>query len=268
VSIARLAEAHLDAVAILDEAGRRPVDGAVYGVWAADGGRHDVTGAVVDAGCASRSLQGRKPFASGLGVVTHALVTVRDAASDDRVLVEVDVSELRGIGDPWTTAALREAHTDTASFQGDSIGSVVGDPGWYLRRPGFWHGACGPAACWAGAAAGLVDAAAHLVDADPHRRAHLGAMRAAAWSMLACLRAAGDEIDASPADASAARERALCLRHVVERTASDVLDRFGRAFGPRPFVQNASIQQRFADTHLYLRQHHGERDAAVLGADR
>jgi hypothetical protein len=47
--------------------------------------------------------------------------------------------------------------------------------------------------------------------------------------------------------------------------ATEMLDRFGRAFGPRPFTADAEISQRWADTHLYLRQHHGERDLAELG---
>ncbi|HSP27128.1 MAG TPA: hypothetical protein VLN74_01175, partial [Ilumatobacteraceae bacterium] len=37
VSVARLAEAHTDAVAILHEAGRQPVPTALYGVWASAG---------------------------------------------------------------------------------------------------------------------------------------------------------------------------------------------------------------------------------------
>ena len=35
LSLGRLAEGHVDALAILDEAGMRPVSGAIYGVWAA-----------------------------------------------------------------------------------------------------------------------------------------------------------------------------------------------------------------------------------------
>ena len=37
LSIARLAEAHFDAVAILAEAGRETESGALYGVWASEG---------------------------------------------------------------------------------------------------------------------------------------------------------------------------------------------------------------------------------------
>ncbi len=36
LSLARLAEAHWDAVAILAEAGRLPESGAIYGVWASE----------------------------------------------------------------------------------------------------------------------------------------------------------------------------------------------------------------------------------------
>ena len=59
--------------------------------------------------------------------------------------------------------------------------------------------------------------------------------------------------------------RALSLRHTVERLCTDVLDRFGRAFGPRPYVGDAAIAQRVADIHLYLRQDHAERDLEALG---
>ncbi len=136
----------------------------------------------------------------------------------------------------------------------------MGGPGWYLDRVGFWHGACAPAVCWAGAAAGLLDAAEALVDDDPHRRAHLGALRSYAWSMRALLSAAGDEIDEWPDDVDRARARAHAVRYTIERIATEMLDRFGRAFGPRPFTRDAAVSQRWSDTHLYLRQHHGERD--------
>ena len=49
LSLGRLCEGHADALAILDEAGKKPVDGAAYGVWAsrskgvADGRRARVT---------------------------------------------------------------------------------------------------------------------------------------------------------------------------------------------------------------------------------
>lgn len=83
--------------------------------------------------------------------------------------------------------------------------------------------------------------------------------------LRAVLAAAGREVDRCPGGAELARSRAYALRRTVERMATDMLDRFGRAFGPRPFTTDAGVSQRWADTHLYLRQHHGERDLAELG---
>jgi alkylation response protein AidB-like acyl-CoA dehydrogenase len=266
VSVARLAEAHTDAVAILHEAGRQPRPNALYGVWASAGST-DV--GVRTAADGRSELHGVKPFASGLRIVDRALVTVIDESSGERLLYDValDHPSVRLITDQWVCDALRDSSTGAAEFIGHGVttGDIVGGPGWYLDRVGFWHGACAPAACWAGSVTGLLDAAEGLVDDDPHRRAHLGALRAETWAMRAMLSAAGHQIDERPDEIESARARAYAVRHTVERLATDVLDRFGRAFGPRPFTTDAAVSQRWSDSHLYLRQHHGERDLAELG---
>ncbi len=282
VSVARIVEAHTDAVSILRAAGRSPRRGAIYGVWASAGPSDDTRidrrcQASTDCSGAQTVITGTKPFASGLGVVTRALVTAVRSTRTDPVatsaplLVDVDVAPIPSIVTDvtgWSTPALAESATGSVRFDEHPVddADIVGAPGWYLDRVGFWHGACGPAACWAGAVAGLVDAAERIVDADPHRRAHLGAMRSGVWALRAMLASAGPEIDDDPDDARRAQQRALALRHQVERTAIDILDRFGRAFGPRPFAHDADVNQRWLDVHLYLRQDHAERDLAVLGA--
>ncbi len=284
VSVARIVEAHTDATSILHAADRTPRDSALYGVWASAGSSD---GTRIDRRCREVSetsspptvINGTKPFASGLGIVDRALVTAAWGAHSDSsaasasVLVDVDVTPCSSIVTDltaWSTPALAESATGSVRFDEHPVddNEVIGEPGWYLERVGFWHGACGPAACWAGAAAGLVDAAEHIVDADPHRRAHLGAMRSDVWALRAMLASAGREIDDDPDDGSRAQQRALALRHQVERTSTDILDRFGRAFGPRPFAHDADVNQRWLDVHLYLRQDHGERDLAVLGASQ
>ncbi len=169
--------------------------------------------------------------------------------------------------DNWATSALADASTGSITFHDHPTGTadIVGSPGWYLDRVGFWHGSCGPAACWAGAAAGLIDAAEELIDDNAHRRAHLGALRSHLWSLEAVLQQAGAEIDRHPADVDAAQHRARALRHHIERVVADVLDRFGRALGPRPFAFDRDLNQRWLDTHLYTRQDHAERDLEALG---
>jgi hypothetical protein len=256
ISTGRLAEAHVDAVSILHEADREPVPDCVYGVWASSS--HDEP-TLVDG-----SLNGTKRFCSGVGVVDRALVTVRTPEAD--VLVDVDVSTLTFDVSTWTSTALVDTATGDATFGDQPVADsdVVGTASWYLERAGFWHGACGPAACWAGGAIGMVDASVRFLDDDPHRSAHIGALIAAQWSLTALLDQAGDEIDRDPHDRRDAELRARSLRHVVERTCTDVADRFSRAFGPRPFVSDGEVAQRFTDLHLYMRQHHGERELGAI----
>ena len=260
LSVARLLEAHTDALGILAEAGRDPEPDAVYGVWASTGG--------LQLNDARSSMEGDKPFCSGCGVVDRALVTAADP-DGGTVLVDIDVRPSSSVGfdtDGWATPALAETRTGSMHLTRHPVSSsaVIEAPGWYLARPGFWHGACGPAACWAGGAAGLLDAAEELRDDNPHRLAHLGAMRTGVWQMTTLLRGAGDQIDAAPDDVVSGQYRARALRHAIERTATMVMDHFDSGFGPRPFVSRSAVDQRHADLHLYLRQHHGTRDLADL----
>lgn len=272
VALARMCEAHLDAVAILAEAGLTPRPGAVYGVWAsaALGGAE----VVLDHG----RLTGTKPFCSGIGIVDRALIDVR--AGEGRQLVDADVRFV-GHGGRWHSpdssaaassavvewhhAGLASCNTGRVTLADVTDAEPVGAVGWYLDRPGFWHGACGPAACWAGGAAGLL---AYVEPGeDPFRLAAAGAMAAAAWTMRAVLQRAGDEIDRDPGDVGAARRRARMVRHTVHEQATAMLDRFQRAWGPRPLVEVPGVAARIADVGIYLRQHHGDRDLAALAHD-
>jgi alkylation response protein AidB-like acyl-CoA dehydrogenase len=229
--------------------------GSLYGVWASS--------SPADPTIAAGRVTGTKRFCSGLGIVDRALVTVH--AADQDVLVDIDVGDLAHDPSSWRSVALADTATgDAVLDQPIDADDVVDTADWYLHRSGFWHGACGPAACWAGGAVGLVDAAVHLLDDDPHRSAHVGALVAAQWALTALLEQAGDEIDRDPLDRMDAELRARSLRHFVERTCTDVADRFSRAFGPRPFVADGPIAQRFTDLHLYMRQHHAERELGAI----
>lgn len=264
VDVARLAEAHADALAILAEAGCDPVGESLYGVWASSS-----AGAGVRVDLDPPTLTGTKPFCSGLRIVDRALITAEDPQGR-QLLVDIDVTaapSLEMTCEGWASPALQDTNTGMVHFDRHPVipDRVIGGPGFYVDRPGFWHGAMGPAACWAGGAIGLVDRAEDVTGTNPHRLAHLGAMRSAVWTMRAVLAQAGDEIDRNPADSVAAEYRARSARHMIERLCSAVLDRFGQSLGPRPFVGDAAVPQRYADVHLYLRQHHGERDLQHLG---
>lgn len=258
VSVARLAEAHVDAVAILHEAGLQPLAGAVYGVWASVGptGRD----ATIDA---TRSLNGTKQFCSGLGVVDRALIDVDDG--DRRTLVDVDVrpSDSIGFSGAWGTESLAATATGAVSFDAHRGANdrTIGPPGWYLDRVGFWHGAPGPAACWAGGAAGLVDRS-DPAD-DPHRLARHGAMLAEAALLEAVLVRSGRQIDGDPTDTPTAMTGALATRYLVHESCARILDHFARAYGPRLLIEQRSAQ-RYGDTQLYIRQFHADHDLVAL----
>ena len=55
------------------------------------------------------------------------------------------------------------------------------------------------------------------------------------------------------------------VRAVVAGAAQEVLTRVGHALGPGPLAYDAEHAARVADLTLYLRQHHAERDLALLG---
>jgi hypothetical protein len=124
--------------------------------------------------------------------------------------------------------------------------------------------ACGPAACWAGGAEGLVDYALKQKRRDSHTLAHLAAMQASIWAVRSFLESAGHQIDEHPGDVLNAQRRALALRHVIEQACTDILRRFARAYGPHPLSMEEDIVERYQELDLYLRQSHGERDLETL----
>ena len=265
LALARLAEAHWDAVAILAEAGRSPEANLLYGVWASEkaGGALELRSRT-----SGMTVTGSKMFCSGAGLADRALITVGVPKS---LLVDVDLrrnaANIRFDGTGWKTKAFCETNTSNATFE-DAIVSgadVIGDPGWYVDRPGFWHGACGPAACWAGGAIGLIDFAMLQKRGDAHTLAHLGAMYASQWGLGSYLDRAGQEIDADPTNVSEAEIRALSLRHLIEQLCTDVLRRIPRAFGPFPLAMEEAISLRYQELDLYLRQSHAERDLERIG---
>ncbi|MBE1494620.1 alkylation response protein AidB-like acyl-CoA dehydrogenase [Amycolatopsis lexingtonensis] len=251
LALARLAEGHADAVAILAEAGRSPVPGALYGVWAAKSGG---TGAALEDGV----LTGTVRFCSGLSLLDRALV-----AAGDR-LVEADLADpgVRRHPDAWQAVGMDASDSGDVVFDGVRA-DLVGPPGWYVTRPGFALGGAGVAAVWLGGAAGVFDGVlAYLRDrggADEHQLAHVGAIHTALTAADAVLsRAAGGPVDALLAGT---------CRAVTERTAVEVLERALKVTGPTPACRDRRFAQRVADLPVYVRQHHAERDLAALGRD-
>ncbi|SDG56485.1 acyl-CoA dehydrogenase family protein [Klenkia brasiliensis] len=262
--LARLAEGHADAVAVLAElGGPDPDPGARLGVWAAEPPDGRVTATRTGGGW---TLTGTKRWCSGARVCTAALVTAH--ADDGRRLFLVDLADPRATAVPGAWAAPGMAGSDTADVRFDAVpAQPVGGVRGYLDRPGFWHGGIGVAAVWAGGARAVADrlAAAVAAGPDPLRDAAWGAVDVALSALDAALAVAAAEVDADPVDrAGAAAVRAQRVRGLAARTGLEVLATTGRVLGAGPAAHDAAHAARCADLEVYLRQHHGERDLAAL----
>ena len=264
LSLARLVEGHSDALAILAEAGAPVREGALYAVWASDGPASQLN--AQPCGPDGWRLDGVKQYCSGSSLVTAALVTAHFGSEVLLFDVPLGVAGVSVQPSNWTSPALADTMTAPVRFSDVRSAFLVGPTDFYLQRPGFWHGALGPAACWAGGALSLIDAATASARRDAHAEAHAGALLAAAWSFNAWLEQAGREIDADPLDrAHQAQTRALKVRHLIERLCTEVIDRFGRATGPGLLAFTPQVGRQHHSLQLYLRQCHAERDLEVIG---
>jgi hypothetical protein len=265
LSLARLGEGHADAVAILAELGAGPPPaGTRWGVWAAQPPGPRLTARQARDGW---YLDGVKQYCSGAHSCTDAVVTA--TAPDGYRLFAVSTQTLSPVPGTWPATGMAASDTPDVRFA-DVPAVPVGAPGAYTGRPGFAHGGAGVAACWYGGARAigrtLLTAAAER-DVGPHALAHLGAVDIALCGARAALEEAAAEIDADPRDLKdRARGRTLRVRALVEATATDVINRVGRALGAAPLCHDEAHSRRVADLTVYLRQHHAERNLAELGA--
>ena len=266
LSLGRLCEGHADAVAILAEAGRQPVPGTSYGVWASRNGAttfaERVNGGWI--------LSGTKEFCSGSGVVDRALVTA--VTGEGYLLFDIDVAEQVQslVPGSWPAVGMARSASHTLQFGGRILreDQVVGDAEFYLERPGFWFGAAGVAACWFGGAVGLVNGLFSWINPEPDdlQLAGLGSIFSELETMRHALKSVALDIDGDPTDRiGKSQVRALVARQVVHNAALRVLQGATSVGGARPFCHDEGQSRRGADLFVYLSQHRGNADAQEIG---
>lgn len=276
LQVARAAEPHLDAVAILAEHhkvdeldGAAPEPGSTWGVYAAEGpGVRVLATRAATRAADGWLLDGVKPWCSLAQQVTHALVT---AWVDDtsRGLFAVDLRQpgVRFGSDPWVPHGLPAIRS--SSLQLDAVAATpVGGPGWYLERDGFAWGGIGVAAIWYGATVGVARRLARQArerELDQIGQLHLGAVDTALHAARAVLAGAAHAVDAGRARGESGALLALRVRAVVADAAETVLRTADHALGPAPLVRETEYVGRVSDLRLYLRQQHAERDLAAQG---
>ena len=273
LDVARLAEAHLDAVTIVSELdGPEVPPGSCWGVWAAESSSDKL---IAEPDGDGWRLTGRKPFCSGAaGPCTHALLTAH--ADDGRRLFAVDLADegLEVTAGEWQALGMRGSAAATVDLH--AVPAVaVGGPETYLDRAGFWHGAIAVAAAWFGGAVGVAAPLRHagrVGRLDDHGLAHLGAVDADLAGARALLREAAAAVDVpegdrAHADAIGRRPGAApsaCARSSRPRWRARC-DAPGARSVPGPQARDAAHAQRVADLEIYVRQSHAERDLATLG---
>jgi len=264
LTVARVVEPHLDALAIHREAGLSPASG-VWGVFAAEAAGARLTATETNG---TWTLTGDKPWCSLGGRLDSALVTAH--VPDGRRLFAVELLEPGvSVADVrWVARGLSEVTSPPVRFE--RVPAVpVGETGWYLRRPGFAWGAVRVAACWLGGTRALLDSLRAELAARPDpgeiRLYNLGSADAAVWAADLALSRAAAAIDHGTADGAAGNLLASRVRAVVAAAAETVLLHSAHARGPAPLAFDDVHARRVADLELYIGQHHAERDLAALG---
>jgi alkylation response protein AidB-like acyl-CoA dehydrogenase len=292
---ARAIEPHLDALAILEQAGLSSTVGRQYGaapawgVFAAEGGAHPLTGhftptqsgGTTQSGVTAQSggttqsggtwhLSGTKPWCSLADRLDAALVTAH-VGGGKRQLFAVALNQpgVHVLPNTWFARGLAEIVSGPVDFVRVAA-TPIGEAGWYLQRPGFRWGGIGVAACWFG---GLVAVARALYDsaagpakpADDFVCAQLGAVDVSVETARRALLEGVTAIDAGLAVKHYSKLLTERVRATVVRSAEDVLQRAGHALGPAPLALDEKHAKRVADLSLYIAQHHAERDEASLG---
>jgi hypothetical protein len=178
--LARLAEGHTDALAILREAGARPVPDALYGVWAARSGG---TGAELGDGPGAGTLRGTVRFCSGAHLLDRALVVAATPGGSRVTDLDLSASGVRPVDDSWQAPGMRDSDTQ---------------PGHGVEQSRLAH--LGALHASVSASRALLDATAAAIDADP-----TSPHRTAVWTLRSAVeRTCRDVLEVTPRAAGVA----------------------------------------------------------------
>ena len=271
--LARLHEGHVNALRLAATLGDSSLRaevwaladaGALLGVWGAEG--------EVPLGVEEGRLVGGKRFASGLGTVSHAVVTVGQGEAVRLALLDVS-DPARHRPATWCKTGMRATVSgdfDAAGLPASAL-RWIGRPGRYLEEPGFVGGVWRIAAVQLGGTLGLLRAAAdHLRAAG---RLEAEAQVARLTPVLTRALAAGAfvrraaEVAEGPAGL-AEPERAVSLsaqaRLLTEEVGQDAIAAVERSVGLAHFDEDAPSGRIARDLATYMRQ--AARDAFLQRA--
>lgn len=273
IPLGRLVEGHVDALRILGQAGVEPKPAARYGVWAS---RSAGTGVAATPTSTGYRLNGTIRFASGAGILDRALVPVW-LDPETHLLVDLAVADLPVDRSHWNTSAMRVSHSHTVVVAdlGVDAAEVVGEPGFYLGRPGFLPGGVGVAAVWAGGLSRVLGVTVAMLAGRRVTEAQDARLGRARWQLIAALtavRTAGTRLDELWPERRNATTSAVIAglvaesRAVVAQAVTAALTEVRLLAGPAGLAFDPDLGHALDDLGLYAAQLNVDAEATRLGA--
>lgn len=273
IPLGRLVEGHVDALRILGQAGVEPKPAARYGVWAS---RSAGTGVAATPTGTGLRLNGTIRFASGAGILDRALVPVW-LDPKTHLLVDLAVAGLPVDRSHWNTSAMRVSHSHTVAVSDLVVDAdeVVGEPGFYLDRPGFLPGGVGVAAVWAGGLSRVLGVTVAMLAGRRVTEAQDARLGRARWQLIAALiavRTAGarlDELWPERRHATTAEMIADVVtesRAVVAQAVMAALTEVRLLAGPAGLAFDPDLGHALDDLGLYAAQLNVDAEATRMGA--
>lgn len=263
LTAARTMEPHWDAAAILSQAGQGWEPGAVWGVFAAEGpGKRLQASTGHDDG--TWILDGDKPWCSLAASLDRAVITAAVPGGRRAFAVDLRQAGVVPAASAWASHGLAQVPSGPLRLE-HVAATPVGGTDWYLHRDGFAWGGLAVASCWFGGAVGLfrtLHEAATRREPDQLALAWLGEADRLLASGGALLADAARAVDAG----HGGWQQAHRVRGHVAALCERLLALCGQALGPGPLAFDADHARRVSDLTVYIRQHHGPRDDAALGA--
>lgn len=273
LSLGRLWEGHVNALRLIDLYGgprlardmrARIAQGAFLGVWGADG---EVAVTLAPEG---DRLVGTKRFASGLGTVTHAVVTL-DSGPEVRLALVPAGDPSRQDAGRWTMTGMRATASGHVDLTGIPVSAItwIGAPGDYLHEPHFVGGVWRIAALQVGAAAGLLDeVAARLrqmgrLEAEAQKTRLMTALTRVWGGMALVERAARRAADPRP-DPEEVVTTSIAARLLTEEIGQEAIRVAEQCLGLAHFDAAADSGRMARDLAVYMRQ--AARDAFLMRA--
>lgn len=259
--LGRLLEGHVDAVQIVQRYGSAAqvarlhaavACGAMLGVWNAGLDGEPLV-------LADDRLDGGKSYASGAGMLTHALVTADVGEGPQLLLLDLARTPPAIDRDWWRVTGMQRSETHRVRWAAAPIvaDDRIGAPGDYAREPHFSGGALRFVAVHAGGVAALFDhTRAHLIAAgraeDPIQTARLADLFLLAETAAAAVSRTTDAWFERTGDAQ--RAAVAAARLTVTDCAERAITLAEQAVGLQGHFLDHPLSAVLTDLAVYLRQ--------------